>query len=464
MSAKNHSLTKEQKCFVLDTNVLMTSPYSLFSFDEHEVAIVDVTLEELDKLKTLQGERGANAREVIRILENLRLSGPLTKGVQLSGGGTFRIIPSSDPQYNSTAARKNDDIILSCCQRMMNNPILVTNDINMRVKAEVYNVRAEEYKTEQSANLHEQYQGRSSAYISSEKLNDFYAGIKVYPHDIHSVIDHDETYKFTRNEFVILVDECNEKHTALARFNGDHFVPLRYDKCNPYGVKPKNAGQKFAQESLMAGVMEAPLVILKGPAGTAKTFYSIAVGLEQTLGTNPTFDHILVARPNIKFDEDIGFLKGTEEDKIGPLIRPIYDNLEQLKRTEGKKDSNRETSYAQELFDRGVVTAQALAYMRGRSITNTWIIIDEAQNMTPTQAFGIISRCGVGSKIILAGDPEQIDNPHLDTRTNGLSYASERMKNSPLCWQVTFTDEECVRSALALEAIQRMPTKGMHNA
>lgn len=455
------------KTYVLDTNVLMTSPYALYSFDEHNVVLTDVTLEELDHLKTLPGERGSNAREAIRILDDLQKLGSLVNGVSIPipGCGTVFVEMTEAIESMTNASRKADDRIIAYCaerSKREGSVILVTNDINMRIKAEVRGVRAEQFRTDQAANLHEQYKGRCTATVASDSIDAFYAnnGLSL---DAVLHVEGDKNYKFSINEFVLLVDECNEKHTAICRYDGKKLVPLNYEYARPYGVKPRNVGQKFAQEALMADVEKAPLVILKGPAGTAKTFYSLAVGLEQTLGKKPTFDRILVARPNVKFDEDIGYLKGTEEEKIGPLIRPIFDNLEQLTRTDSETKGNRqEKSYAEDLFDRGVIEAQALAYMRGRSITNTWIIIDEAQNMTPTQAFGIISRCGVGSKIVLTGDPEQIDNPALDARTNGLSFASERMRNSPLCWQVSFADDECVRSALALEAIQRMPPKGMH--
>lgn len=460
-----------RKTYVLDTNVLMTSPYAIYSFDEHDVILTDVTLEELDHLKILPGERGANAREAIRILDDLQKLGSLINGVEIPifGCGTVKVATTSAISNHSESMTKDDRkadnrIIAYCAEQSATNEniILVTNDINMRIKAETKGVRAEQFRTDQAANLHEQYKGRCVATVTSEAINDFY-GDGGLPIGVILHVEGDTNYKFSINEFVLLVDECDPKHSAIGRYDGKRIVPLVHEYARPYGVKPRNVGQKFAQEALMASVEDAPLVILKGPAGTAKTFYSLAVGLEQILGKNPTFDRILVARPNVKFDEDIGYLKGTEEEKIGPLIRPIFDNLEQLTRTDSEKKGNRqEKSYAEDLFDRGVIEAQALAYMRGRSITNTWIIIDEAQNMTPTQAFGIISRCGVGSKIILTGDPEQIDNPALDARTNGLSFASERMRNSPLCWQVSFADDECVRSALALEAIQRMPPKGMH--
>lgn len=462
-------MTKRQpiKTYVLDTNVLMTSPYAIYAFDEHNVIIMDITLEELDRLKSLPGERGANARETIRILDALQKLGSLIQGINLPGGGNFRIATRSVITMTTSAngyATSADNIILQYCADNKNtckNLVLVTNDINMRIKAEVRGISAEAFKTDQAASLHEQYTGRCKVTVTSNGIANFYSAHEMSPEEVIDV-EGDHDYQFTVNEFALLIDECNLKHTAIARYDGSKFIPLLYDNAKPYGVRPRNVGQKFAQEALMTSVEKAPLVILKGPAGTAKTFYSLAVGLEKTLGKETSFDRILVARPNIKFDEDIGYLKGTEEEKIGPLIRPIFDNLEQLTKTNcERKDGVGEKSYAQDLFDRSIITAQALAYMRGRSIADTWIVIDEAQNMTPTQAFGIISRCGAGSKIILAGDPEQIDNPHLDARTNGLSYASERMRGSPLCWQITFDDEECVRSALALEAIQRMPPKGM---
>lgn len=205
---------------------------------------------------------------------------------------------------------------------------------------------------------------------------------------------------------------------------------------------------------------KAPLVIVKGMAGTSKTFYALAVGLEKLLN-HPTGEYrrILICRPNAQFDDDIGFLPGDEKEKISPLLRPIMDNLEQL------IDSDEESRYEDErelqgkideIFERGLIQAEALNFIRGRSIVKTYLIIDEAQNMTPRQAKGIITRAGKDTKVILLGDPNQIDRPFLDERTNGLSYASEHMKGSPFCWQVSMKASECERSKLAMDAVQRM--------
>lgn len=451
------------KIFVLDTNILVSSPYAITAFDEHNVSICDVTLEELDKLKNRPGETGANAREAIRLLDKFRSEGNLAEGVRIPMGGILRIevnhVRAELPESWDT--NSPDNRILRVCKGLKDegkNVILVTNDINMRIKADIIGVAAEEYKTEQMQKVDEQYKGRCILTTPSHVIDNFYKTGSAR-------IQEEAARYMTVNEFCILQDTDNVKHTALSRFDGEHLVPLRYEKATPYGVVPRNVGQRFMQEALMTSAAEAPLVIIKGPAGTAKTFYSLAVGLEQVVNgyrdDNP-YTQILVARPNIKFDEDIGYLKGTEEEKIGPLIRPVMDNLKILTRGQNK-NGTKDENYTQYLFDNEIIVAQALAYMRGRSVANTWILIDEAQNMTPTQAFGIISRAGINSKVILVGDPEQIDNPHLDSRTNGLTYAAERMKGSPLCWQITLEEKECVRSSLALEAIKRLSPKGLDN-
>ena len=235
------------------------------------------------------------------------------------------------------------------------------------------------------------------------------------------------------------------------------------------------------KNALLDSLESSALTILMGDAGTAKTFLSLACGLEQTVGEDPKYRSMLVVRPNVKFDETVGFLKGSEAQKINPLIRPIMDNLDQLtavnsedygtKQGKGGKKSKFATeeaedkivapnSYAQYLFDSGKIEAQAMEYMRGRSIRDRYMIIDEAQNMTPLQAFGIISRAGVGTKIILTGDQNQVDNPLLDSKTNGLTYAANAMKGSKVCTQITFEESECERSELAKEAIKRMKIKG----
>ena len=252
----------------------------------------------------------------------------------------------------------------------------------------------------------------------------------------------------------------NEKQTALGRFDGSKVVHLKYRNHTPFGVTPRNVGQIFMQECLMLGADEAPLVIIKGPAGTAKTFYSLAVGLHRFIDCRPRdYHHLLICRPNVPMDEDIGYLPGSEQEKIDPYMRAVRDNLFTLmsghSMTESKEIEQVEDT-VQMLFDKRVIQTEALAYQRGRSLQRYWMILDEMQNSTPRQTKGVITRPGIGTKIILLGDPEQIDHPFLDSRTNGLVYASEKMKGSRFCFQVSLTYEECERSPLAAEAAIRL--------
>lgn len=460
-------LSMAKKTYLLDTNVLITSPYALYAFDDNDVVIADITLEELDNLKNSPGDTGYNARETNRILNELQSKNSIAAGIAMPGGGSFHVetnyihekLPAGWDEH------RPDHRILRVAKGMsakLDGPvILVTNDVSLRLKADVCGVLAEDYNADKTVDVAEQYRGRRTVDVDGDVLDAFYR---------------DGRLPFERipgpqpviNEFFLLRDFAETRRTALGRCDGRQVVPLRYQKEKPFGVIPRNVGQQFLQESLMASADEAPLVILKGPAGTAKTFYTLAVGLEKVIRADE-YRKILITRANVKFDEDIGYLKGTEEEKIMPLIRPSIDNLELLisarNRRKGEALLEREIDIeVRNLFEDGIVTAQALAYLRGRSITNTWILIDEAQNLTPSQALGIITRAGVGSKIILAGDPDQIDHPRLDKRTNGLVYAAERMKGSPLCWQTTFDSHECTRSPLALDAAQRMTSKGLRIA
>ncbi len=295
------------------------------------------------------------------------------------------------------------------------------------------------------------YTGRAEVLALSDAIDRLYSEGKISIDDLYED-EQNPLPEIKTNEFLIINDATNPSHSAIAYFDGKNIIRINCKGMNPFGIKPRNVGQKFAIEALMKPAEEVPLVILKGSAGTAKTFLSLACGLEQTMNQR-IYKKILILRPNIKFDDDIGFLKGDEMDKIMPLIRPCLDNLEAL--VSDKEDTTEEMNdKVKELFDRGYVTAEALAYLRGRSISNTFILIDEAQNTTPNQMLGIITRAGIGSKIVVVGDPNQIDNPKVDKRNNGLVYAAEKMLSNPLTMQLTFEDEECVRSSLALAASQ----------
>ena len=454
-----------QKTYVLDTNVLIQSPQALLSFEDNRIVLPLAVLEELDALKTSDGERGANARAAIRFLEGLRQSGSLTDGVAL-GGGSLRLetnctniqLPEGFPEH------KNDNRILKVCLGLAEREapvILVTKDILVRIKAQMLGIEAEDFTTEQAPEHDKQYTGRAEVYVD-ETLFDAFPERPLAPQEIYQVTADGErqTVALTANQFLILHADQSHGKTQLGRFDGQRIVPLAFKKKHPYGVTPRNVGQTFLQEALMTSAEEAPLIIVKGIAGTAKTFYALACGLWAIMEQDaPVYRRILISRPNVHFDDDIGFLPGDESEKIAPLLRPTIDNLELLVDQNERERFRDEESLAgkvDELFARDIVAAQALNFIRGRSVTKTYLIIDEAQNLTPKQAKGIITRAGVGTKIILLGDPNQIDHPLLDDRTNGLSYAAEKMKGSPYCWQVTMTSEECERSVLAKDAATRM--------
>ena len=456
-----------QKTYVLDTNVLIQSPRALLSFEDNHVVLPLAVLEELDALKAGEGERGANARACIRYLEGLRLSGSLTDGVALAGGGSLRLevncvdvaLPAGFPD------EKNDNRILKVClgirERAVGPVILVTKDIVVRIKAQMLGIEAEDYLTEQAPASDKQYSGRAEVFVGEARFDAFPA-MPLTPADVYQV-DADGArcgVTLVRNQFLILRADQSHAKTQLARFDGSAIVPLAHKKKHPYGVTPRNVGQTFLQEALMTSAEEAPLVIVKGIAGTAKTFYALACGLAAIMETDePAYRRILISRPNVHFDDDIGFLPGDESEKIAPLLRPAIDNLELLVDQNERERFRDEKSLAgkvEELFARDIISAQALNFIRGRSVTKTYLIIDEAQNLTPKQAKGIITRAGRGTKVILLGDPNQIDHPLLDDRTNGLSYAAEKMKGSPYCWQVTMSADECERSVLARDAVRRM--------
>lgn len=458
-----------KKTYVIDTNVLIQAPYAFQCFEDNNLVIPLVVLEELDGLKKHEGEKGANARAAVRRLEEYRNKGDLLKGVALENGGVIRIeknfvnveLPEDLPED------KADNRILKVCKGLCENQegnqeiILVTKDLVLRLKAQIMGIKAEDFTTEQITEEDALYTGRCEAYIPEELVKVFKKkGISVT--ELYQSDEEGNHYPvpLEENEFIILKADQSTKKTLLGRVQGEKVVPLVYKKSKPYGVSPRNVGQYFMQEALMTKAEEAPLVIIQGMAGTAKTFYSLAVGMEKVYN-NPSGEYrrIIVCRPNAQFDDDIGFLPGDEKEKIAPLMRPIIDNLEQLLDSDENsryEDENELSDKIVEVFDRGIIQTEALNFIRGRSIAKTYLIIDEAQNMTPNQVKGIITRAGKDTKIILLGDPNQIDKPFLDQRTNGLSYAAKYMKGSPLCWQITLSAEECERSVLAMDAVKRL--------
>lgn len=456
-----------RKNYVLDTSVLLQSPNAIYSFDDNCVILPHVVLEELDRMKKDPTENGANARQAAYFLDSLREQGDLTKGILLPEGGLLKVelnFRNIELPVGWPAEQANNRILKVCkgLQDLGEPTILVTKNIFERIKCSIMGIPVQDYQSEQVVSKDLQYKGRTIVFTSAEKLAHFYeAGVLDLVHVFSSQVPIEEGQTtLIRNEFVLLKCHDNPKQSALGRFDGERIVSLTYLNEQPFGIRPRNVGQRFALEALMMNPDEIPLVIIKGAAGTAKTFLSLAVGLHKIINQKEKqYRKILVCRPNVKLDEDIGFLPGSETEKLAPFMRSIIDNLEILVDHDESmryKNERELKDKVEELFCRNIVTTEAIAYIRGRSIQQNWVIIDEAQNLTPKQVKSIVTRAGLGTKLVLIGDQDQIDHPYLDSRTNGLSFASERMKGSPFCCQITMNDDECERSPLAFDSAIRM--------
>lgn len=438
------------------------------SFGDNDVVIPEVVLEELDSFKKDKSDLGANARHAARILDKFRKQGKIDSGIELPGGGKLRVeMNHHDTRIpQSWDKSKPDNRIIQVCKALKeqgDNVYLITKDIFERIKADCVGVNVEDFYEKVVPEYDNQYTGRMDVFACADDLEYFFHNKSVIADNLLCYSYESQEYynpDLYVNQFVIIHSKDNARQTALGRFDGEKVVPLIYKENKPLGLNARNVGQKFMLEALCLDPDKAPLVIIKGPAGTAKTLFSLAVGLQKILedGSNQ-YRRILVCRPNVTLDEDIGFLPGTEQDKISPFMRPVFDNLEILvdsDENERYKNESELKDKIKELFDRRIITTEAVAYLRGRSIVKNWVIIDEAQNLSPKQVKTIITRVGIGTKLILIGDPDQIDQPFLDSRSNGLCYASEKMKGSDLCCQVTLKNDECERSPLAFEGAKRL--------
>lgn len=453
------AISKKAKYYVLDTNILLSSPDAIYGFDDNVVVITGTVLQELDFNKTKPGDTGFNARESIRIIESLRDSGDFLEGVALSKKGVFKIEPDgvhAENLPNGYSIDRPDNKIISTCIHIQNKlrldgkPNLVTlvsNDISMRINAAACGVIAEAYRNDRIASEKDEvYLGRETLEVSYEIIDDIYKNQKV------NVEGSD--YNFVENEFVTL--KCGSSSALSVYKSGYLYVIKEQYACN---IKCLNAAQKYALWALLAPVEEIPLVILKGEAGTAKTFLSLAAALEKIVyhakKEEPEYNRILITRNNVTADKDFGALPGELENKMGPLVAPFMDNLSQIIDIADIKDNiSGEKMKAQGFFDNGIMELCPLAYIRGRSLAKSFFIVDECQNTTRSQMRDIITRAGDKTKIVICGDPKQIDNPILDRWNNGLAFVSDNFKGSKLCAQLTFTEKECVRSKLATEALK----------
>lgn len=473
------------KNFILDTNILIDDPDAIFNMGEHNVIIPDVVIEELDRIKNERSARGYSAKIVIRHLGELGNQGSFADGIPLGEGKGLLSTRFSGFVNAATSATFpfdlscNDNKILCMTQALnkaTNEPhILVTKDTNLRVKANSLQIPVEDYKNDDvlyTQNISRLYTGRTKIYLPSSLLAAFkHSGFLderiLYKQGTNAYGDRFNEEIFCNEFFEIYSCENSKGSRLLGRYDGKGIVPLRYEKERMHGITPRNVGQVFMQECLLTPAEQAPLVIVKAEAGCGKTVLALAGGLESYADPRGSYKkqndngyhRILICRPNTTLDENIGALPGTEMEKIEPYMRPIKDNLltilkgDRLMNPYELKQAEEEVN---QMFLDDYIKPEALAFQRGRSLKYYWFIADEMQNSTRNQAKTVATRGGKGTKTIVLGDPDQIDNDHLTKTTNGLVCLSEEMKGSPLCWQVTLTYEEGERSALAQEVAMRM--------
>ena len=461
------------KTFVIDTNVLLHFPNALFAFDDNKVVLTDTVIEELDNHKEDRDEKGVNARTVGRLLKKLRERGMLSNGVKLDNGGMLITVNSNtaiDEMPAGFDAHKHDNLILNTCKELAKTNetvIFVSNDILASVKAESFGVNAQEFQSGRAPKTDKQYTGRLSACIEDDVMLKILDGapakisdIKLYKYDEYNESGKKEELvgEIYPNEFLSLKAMSGRTMLAKVDYTGEYIEKLEFENTKPFELTPRNSVQKFMLEALLTDVNTLPLVILKGPAGVAKTLCSLAAGLQQVV-EDKSYRKILLCRPAVTMGEDIGFLPGTEKEKIAPYMRSAMDNLEVL------ADSSAEDRYNDEdeldgkvadLLDHGYIDMQSIGFLRGRSIAQQFIIVDEAQNISPAQAKAIVTRAGENTKIVFCGDADQVDADYLDSTNNGLSWLAEKMKGSALCAQVSANENECVRSKLAEDAIKRL--------
>lgn len=431
------------KFYVLDTNVLLHDPQAMYKFKENDVIIPIVVIEEVDKFKKDLSELGKNARQVSRNLDKLRETGSLSAGVSLPDGGSLRVaINEDDSPIRGLAQNSNDNSLLRVAVMLKRDHperpvLLISKDTNVRIKADALGLLAEDYD-DSKLSLDELYVGAQEISVPGELIDRFYqSGEAVSP-----------VPELMPNEFLLMRNQDRPSTSALARYHGVRkvLVPVKKQREGLWGLQPRNKEQVFAFDLLVDD--DIRLVTLVGKAGTGKTLLAIAAGLHK-VAEEERYTRLVVSRPIFPLGRDIGFLPGDIDDKLNPWMKPIFDNVEYL------MDMRRESSAGRkgpsrghlELIEQGWLEIEPLTYIRGRSIPNQYLIIDEAQNLTPHEIKTIITRAGDGTKIVLTGDPYQIDNPYIDATNNGLTYVVERFKNQAIAGHITLVKGE--RSELA---------------
>lgn len=456
----------KQKSFVLDTNVLLHNSASLFMFADNEVVIPFVVLEELDKFKKSNDDVGRNARQVIRHLDALREKGDLVKGVQWNGHrGTIRVEFAVEDKPKPLREESPDNRILTVAwglKQAGKHAIVITKDVNVRLKSHSLGIQTEDFEAEK-VDADSLYNGFITLKVASNIIDTLYEEKQLPIESIRQRLvrttddGKEVAISLWANQFVQLQDDLDESHTGLGRVLGDtdHIIPVHGPRKPVFGILARNLQQTMAMDLLLDD--DVKLITLLGSAGTGKTLLAIASGMHKVISEH-RYDKLLVARPIMPMGRDIGYLPGDKDEKLAAWMQPIFDNLSYLlsTRSVGSQHAESRTSEnrVQQYIDSGQVVLEPLTYIRGRSIPHQFMIVDEAQNLTPHEIKTIVSRAGEGTKIILTGDVGQIDNPYLDSSSNGLAYIVERLKGEPLIGHVTLAKSE--RSELASLAAIRL--------
>jgi PhoH-like ATPase len=430
-----------KKNFVLDTNVLLHDPNAIFAFKEHTVIIPIYVIEEIDGFKRELSERGRNARTVSRFIDDLREQGSLSEGVPTPTGGLLKVVLSERPLPSSSSiSRSIDSHIMGVALDVRdaepeNTAILITKDANVRIRADAMGLITQNYDAER-IDIDELYTGHAEIETDGDAVDAFYrSGGSPLPISKNG---------FTENQYVTLRDRAAVTHTALGKCDlaAQALKPILQARDGIWGIKPRNREQTFAFDALLSDTIK--LVTLVGKAGTGKTLLAIAAGLQKSVDES-VYHKLTVSRPIFPLGRDIGYLPGDVEQKLNPWMQPIYDNVELIIGLKSA-DKKRGRSY-RELLDMGMIQIEPLTYIRGRSIPNQYIIVDEAQNLTPHEVKTIISRAGEETKIVLTGDPYQIDNPYVDASNNGLIHCVNRFRGQKIAAHITLIKGE--RSHLA---------------
>ena len=461
------------KFFVLDTNVLLHNPQALFMFGDNQVVIPFTVIEELDSFKKNTDDTGRNARQVIRHLDALRRRGKLSEGVRWNGhGGSVRIelTERNGSEPGALRADTPDNRIIAVAYEHLkagDRTTFISKDINARIKSDALGIPTQDFEA-QKVDADRLYTGYRELEVPAELINQLYEAKQLPLDAIDPFIpapksdgEHDafETPRTAAagpyllpNQFVLLRNPADPSHTGLARRYGraEALEPVTIGRRPVFGIVARNVQQTMALDLLLDDSVR--LITLLGTAGSGKTLLALAAGMMKTLNET-RYDRLLVARPIMPMGRDLGYLPGSVEEKLSPWMQPIFDNLTYLLSTRGSggsfqhAESKTPEQRIKALVDGGRVVLEPLTYIRGRSIPNQFMIVDEAQNLTPHEVKTIASRVGDGTKLVLTGDVQQIDNPYLDTSSNGLSYLVEQLKGQPIVGHVMLAKSE--RSELA---------------